>query len=63
MQDEIKDCGVACLQMIIKYYGGSVRKNTLIDMTKTNKDGTTAYHLKDTLINLGFEAKGISCNL
>lgn len=63
MQDEIKDCGVACLQMIIKYYGGHVRKNTLTDMTKTNKEGTTAYHLKETLINLGFEAKGIRCDL
>lgn len=49
--------------MIIKYYGGNVRKNTLGTMTKTNKDGTTAYHLKETLINLGFEAKGIKCNL
>lgn len=49
--------------MIIKYYGGHVRKNTLTDMTKTNKEGTTAYHLKETLINLGFEAKGIRCDL
>ncbi len=49
--------------MIINYYGGYVRKNILLDMTKTSKDGTTAYHLKETLINLGFEAKGISCNL
>lgn len=49
--------------MIIKYYGGHVRKNTLIDMTKTNKEGTTAYHLKETLINLGFESKGIRCEL
>lgn len=49
--------------MIIKYYGGHVRKNTLTDMTKTNKEGTTAYHLKETLINLGFSAKGIRCDL
>lgn len=49
--------------MIINYYGGYVRKNILLDMTKTSKDGTTAYHLKETLINLGFEAKGVSCNL
>ena len=49
--------------MIINYYGGYVKKNTLLEMTKTNKQGTTAYHLKETLINLGFEAKGISCKL
>lgn len=49
--------------MIIYYYGGYVKKGTLLDMTKTGKGGTTAYHLKETLINLGFEAKGVSCAL
>lgn len=49
--------------MIINYYGGYVKKSTLLEMTKTNREGTTAYHLKETLINLGFDAKGISCNL
>lgn len=49
--------------MIIKYYGGYVKKKILLDMTKTNKNGTTAYHLKETLINLGFEARGVACKL
>ena len=49
--------------MLINYYGGYVNKSTLLETTKTNKDGTTAYHLKETLINLGFDAKGISCKL
>ena len=63
LQDEIKDCGVSCIQMIIKYYGGYVKKSNLLEMTKTSKKGTTAYNIKNTLINLGFEAKGIKCNL
>jgi len=63
MQDEIKDCGVSCIQMIIKYYGGYVKKSNLLEMTKTNKKGTTAYNIKETLINLGFNVKGIKCNL
>ena len=63
MQDEMKDCGVACLQMVIKYYGGYLKKSKLIEMTKTNKNGTTAYHLNDTLIKLGFDSKGVKCNL
>ena len=63
VQDEIKDCGVSCIQMTIKYYGGYVKKSNLLEMTKTNKKGTTAYNIKNTLINLGFEAKGIKCNL
>lgn len=59
----MKDCGVSCLEMIIKYYGGYVKKSTLLDMTKTNKEGTTAYHLNETLVNLGFNSRGVKCNL
>ncbi len=62
-QDEVKDCGVSCIQMIIKYYGGYVKKSTLIEMTKTSKKGTTAYNIKNTLINLGFDCKGVECKL
>ena len=50
-QEEMKDCGIACLEMIIKYYGGFVKRNTLFEMTKTNKNGTTLFHLNDTLTN------------
>ena len=55
LQDEIKDCGVSCILMLLKYYGGYVSKKNLIDMTKTSKNGTTAYHIKETLNNLGFK--------
>ena len=37
MQEESKDCGVACIQMIIKYYGGYVKKSNLLELTKTGK--------------------------
>ena len=63
MQEESKDCGVACIQMIIKYYGGYVKKSNLLELTKTGKNGTTAYNIKEALTNLGFDAKGISCEL
>lgn len=63
LQDEIKDCGVSCIQMILKYYGGYVKKSNLLEMTKTSKKGTTAFNIKDTLINLGFNCKGIKCDL
>ena len=59
VQDETKDCGVACIQMVINYYGGHVKKSKLLEMTKTNTKGTTAYNIKNTLINLGFDVKGI----
>ena len=63
VQDEIKDCGASCISMIVRYYGGYVRKSNLIDMTKTTKKGTTAFNIKNTLIDLGFEANGIKCKL
>ena len=63
LQDEIKDCGVSCILMLLKYYGGYVSKKNLIDMTKTSKNGTTAYHIKETLNNLGFKSTGIRCTL
>ena len=59
----MKDCGVSCIQMIIKYYGGHVKKSNLFEMTKNSKKGTTAYNIKSTLINLGFDARGIKCNI
>ena len=59
----MKDCGVTCLEMIIKYYKGYLKKSTLLQMTKTTKEGTTLYHLNDTLKKIGFDSKGVKCNL
>ena len=60
-QEASKECGVACLSMIIKYYRGYIGTNELLEMTKTNKNGTTLYHLVNALREIGFEAEGISC--
>lgn len=62
-QNDFKDCGICSLQMIIKYYKGYVGKETLREMTKTTKNGTTAYHLIECLKKIGFNAYGISCNI
>lgn len=62
-QVEAKDCGVCCLSMIIKYYQGYLPKDDLRDMTKTSRNGTTAYHLVETLKEIGFNAYGIRCDL
>ena len=58
-----KDCGVCCLAMIIKYYGGNYTLNELRQMTNTNKQGTNAYHLIEASKKIGFNAKGIKCKL
>lgn len=62
-QDNLKDCGIACLMMIIKHYGGQVNYEYLRSMSKTDSNGTTAYHLIDVSKKLGFDAKGVRCNL
>lgn len=62
-QEGLKDCGVCCLQMIIKYYKGYVPISKLRHITKTTKDGTTAYHLINALESLGFKAQGVECSL
>ena len=60
-QEESKDCGVSCLSMIIRFYKGYIPKYDLLDMTKTNRNGTTAYHLVQTLKDIGFESYGVEC--
>ena len=45
LQKGNKDCGAACLLSIIRYYGGDVSLDRLIDMTKTTKEGTNFYNL------------------
>lgn len=57
-QEDIKDCGAACLSSIIKYYGGYVPMEILRDDTLTNTEGTTAYHLVLALKKYGFDATG-----
>ena len=57
-QDGYKECGAACLLSIIRYYGGNIPLNNLLEETCTNKDGTTFYNLKETAEKIGLEAKG-----
>ena len=61
-QEGFKDCGVAALQMIIKYHKGFISLEDLRDATKTNKEGTTAFHLVSVANQIGFSAKGVSCD-
>ena len=62
-QKESKDCGVSCLLMIIKYYNGCINEDTLYDMTKTTKNGTSAYNLIEAAKALGFKAGGVKCEI
>lgn len=57
-QNDIKDCGVCCLESIIKYYNGFIPLETLRMDTKTTNNGTTAYNLIKTAKKYGFNAIG-----
>lgn len=57
-QSNIKDCGICCLESIIKYYGGYIPLEKLREETKTNKDGTSAYNLIKVAKKIGFNAIG-----
>ena len=57
-QDGFKDCGAACLLSIIRYYGGDIAKERLIELVKTTKDGTSFYNIGLAASHLGFAAKG-----
>ena len=61
-QDGYKDCGAASLLMIIKYYHGNLPIEEVRELTKTTKNGTTAYHLIKGAKKIGLDAKGIKCS-
>lgn len=62
-QEEAKDCGAACLSMIIKYYKGYLSMERIRDLLKVNQSGTTAYHIIEGAKKIGFTAKGVKCTL
>lgn len=59
-QNDIKDCGVCCLLMIIKYYKGNIPKEKLKELTKTTREGTTAYDLLEAAKKLNFITTGVT---
>lgn len=58
-QQGYKDCGPACLEAIIEFYGGYISFNQLCEMTKTDKNGTSAYHLVEAAKQIGFDSYGM----
>lgn len=54
-QTGLRDCGPACILMILKYYGGYMSLNKLNVLLSTNSKGTSVYNMVECLKNLGFE--------
>ena len=62
-QHDLRDCGVACLLSIIRYYRGNVPIEQLRLDTKTTKDGTTAYNLVYCAKKYGLDAVGYKATI
>ena len=58
IQDGIKECGSACLLSIVRYYGGNVSLERLLELTKTTKEGTNFYNLQEAAKEIGLVSKG-----
>lgn len=62
-QTSYKDCGATSLLMIIKYYKGYIPLEKLYEMTSTNKNGTSAYHILKAAETIGFKGYGMKCDI
>ena len=58
-QRDLKDCGVACLLMIIKFYGGYIPLSKLRELTHTTSNGVSAYNIKTAAESIGFKVEGL----
>lgn len=54
-QQDQMDCGVACIQMILDFYGTVIPINHLRDLTGTDKEGASALGIKKCLEYLNFD--------
>lgn len=53
-----KDCGASTLLSIIRYYGGNISLEKLIDLTMTTKDGTNFLKMQTALKKMNIESVG-----
>ncbi|MFS1063445.1 cysteine peptidase family C39 domain-containing protein, partial [Enterococcus faecium] len=60
-QDE-KDCGVACLAMILKHYKTEIPLHKLRELSGTDLEGTSVFGLKKTLEKLDFDCLAIQAD-
>jgi ATP-binding cassette subfamily B protein len=57
------DCGVACLQSVISFYGGTKSLEQLRELSGTSKQGTTLLGLYQAAQKCGFEAQGLESGI
>lgn len=62
-QHDQSDCGVACLQSVISFYGGTKSLEQLRELSGTSKQGTTLLGLYQAAQKCGFQAQGLESGL
>lgn len=63
LQHDQRDCGVACLLSLVRYYGGDATFEQVRRLCGADLSGTTLLGLKEAATALGFEAEGCEANL
>nr|WP_314495461.1 peptidase domain-containing ABC transporter [uncultured Chryseobacterium sp.] len=63
LQKDQTDCGVGCLQSLVRYYGGDVSLETLREKSGTAKTGTTLLGLYQCAKEIGFDAEGCEADV
>lgn len=62
-QIDARDCGVAALASIAKFYGSDYSLAHLRELAKTNKEGTTALGIVKAAQKMGFETRAIQADM
>jgi len=63
LQQDISDCGVACLLSLIQYYGGENSLEKLRELSGTSKQGTSLLGLYQAANQIGFNAQGCEADI
>lgn len=63
LQKDLTDCGVGCLQSLVRYYGGDISLETLREKSGTSKTGTTLLGLYQCANSIGFDAEGCEADI
>jgi len=63
LQKDQTDCGVGCLQSLVRYYRGDVSLEVLRGKSGTSKTGTTLLGLYQCAKEIGFDADGCEADI